>query len=233
MTASQVRCRKSGQGDCKCVTLTDCCLEAAEAEAKTEAEAKSSLSIWHVHYPDGPPFLTSDKTRADRGIRCGASVELIGELSHDDITAAGLVKTEGSKWECMGRKQALPEPGECNWPDCGCDPHATKVIESLIEQGWNALTLKQPGAMREALEQIIQVCLDNEEPNVRHDLALKFVRDVARASLFTPDAAFQPVAPHLYVPDQNHQMMGDCRVCGQIRNSPIHTPPDAGRTEGE
>lgn len=41
-------------------------------------------------------------------------------------------------WECMGRKQALPEPGECNWPDCGCDPHATKVIESLVEQGWTA-----------------------------------------------------------------------------------------------
>lgn len=41
-------------------------------------------------------------------------------------------------WECMGRKQSLPEPGECNWPDCGCDPHATKVIESLLEQGWRA-----------------------------------------------------------------------------------------------
>jgi hypothetical protein len=41
-----------------------------------------------------------------------------------------------AKWGCMGRKQFLPEPGECNWPDCGCDPHATKVIESLLEQGW-------------------------------------------------------------------------------------------------
>jgi hypothetical protein len=41
-------------------------------------------------------------------------------------------------WTCMGRRQALPEPAECNWPDCGCDPHATKVIESLIEQGWSA-----------------------------------------------------------------------------------------------
>jgi hypothetical protein len=39
-------------------------------------------------------------------------------------------------WECMGRKQSLPEPGECNWPYCGCDEHATKVIEALIEQGW-------------------------------------------------------------------------------------------------
>jgi hypothetical protein len=23
----------------------------------------------------------------------------------------------------------------CNWPQCGCDPHANKVIESLSEQG--------------------------------------------------------------------------------------------------
>jgi hypothetical protein len=39
-------------------------------------------------------------------------------------------------WTCMGRRQSLPEPADCNWPDCGCDPHATKIIESLIEQGW-------------------------------------------------------------------------------------------------
>lgn len=43
---------------------------------------------------------------------------------------------EKSPWECAGRKQSLPEPGECDWPNCGCDPHATKVIGALIEQGW-------------------------------------------------------------------------------------------------
>lgn len=31
----------------------------------------------------------------------------------------------------------------------------------------------------DALEHIVQVCLDNEGPTVRHDLALKFVKDVA------------------------------------------------------
>lgn len=35
-----------------------------------------------------------------------------------------------------GRKQAYPEPGECDWPGCGCDPNATKVIESFLEQNW-------------------------------------------------------------------------------------------------
>lgn len=51
-------------------------------------------------------------------------------------------------WECMGRKQAIPEPAECNWPDCGCDPHATKVIESLCEQGWSGP--QEPAPMRRA-----------------------------------------------------------------------------------
>lgn len=51
-------------------------------------------------------------------------------------------------WECMGLKQALPEPGECNWPDCGCDPHATAVIESLIEQGWSPPALSHSSTDR-------------------------------------------------------------------------------------
>ena len=38
-------------------------------------------------------------------------------------------------WECAGRKQSLPEPGECDWPVCGCDPHAQKVIDALQESG--------------------------------------------------------------------------------------------------
>ena len=28
------------------------------------------------------------------------------------------------------------EPMDCDWPVCGCDPAATKVIESLLESGW-------------------------------------------------------------------------------------------------
>jgi hypothetical protein len=55
----------------------------------------------------------------------------------------GLYVRDGSEWECMGRKQSLPEPGECNWPDCGCDIHATKVIETLIEQGWTPPTKRE------------------------------------------------------------------------------------------
>jgi hypothetical protein len=36
---------------------------------------------------------------------------------------------------CAARKQSLPEPADCNWPSCGCDPMADKVIEALRESG--------------------------------------------------------------------------------------------------
>jgi hypothetical protein len=40
--------------------------------------------------------------------------------------------------ECAARRQSLPEPGECDWPHCGCDVHAVKVLEALHEEGWRA-----------------------------------------------------------------------------------------------
>ena len=58
---------------------------------------------------------------------------------HDVEQAANKIRDNRNiRWpfECAGRTQALPEPSGCNWPDCGCDPYATKVIESLVEQGW-------------------------------------------------------------------------------------------------
>lgn len=60
-----------------------------------------------------------------------AAVEVDRQLVQDvELSRSG-------QFECAGRKQALPEPGDCDWPGCGCDPHATKVIESLLEQGWS------------------------------------------------------------------------------------------------
>ena len=51
------------------------------------------------------------------------------------IEAAEFLLRHAPQWECLGRKQSLPEPGECDWPVCGCDPHADKVIAALQESG--------------------------------------------------------------------------------------------------
>lgn len=36
-------------------------------------------------------------------------------------------------WKCLA-----PSKAACAWPDCGCDPEATKVIKALVDQGWQA-----------------------------------------------------------------------------------------------
>lgn len=40
-----------------------------------------------------------------------------------------------AKWTCAALKQSLPEPADCDWPFCGCDEHASKVISALEECG--------------------------------------------------------------------------------------------------
>ena len=39
------------------------------------------------------------------------------------------------KWTCKAQPTADP-PQDCDWPYCGCDPHAQEVMECLIESGW-------------------------------------------------------------------------------------------------
>lgn len=36
---------------------------------------------------------------------------------------------------CAARGSTLPEPADCDWPVCGCDPYASKVIAALQESG--------------------------------------------------------------------------------------------------
>lgn len=50
----------------------------------------------------------------------------------DDVWAGSRVR---EVWACAARKQSLPEPADCDWPVCGCDPYASKVISALQESG--------------------------------------------------------------------------------------------------
>ena len=53
-------------------------------------------------------------------------------------TTAGCVCKRTSPWVCGARKQGTAggnDPADCDWPTCGCDPYATKVIDALVEQG--------------------------------------------------------------------------------------------------
>jgi hypothetical protein len=65
---------------------------------------------------------------------CHATV--LSALKQARAALDGVSAAHTRSWECAARKSVLPEPADCNWPDCGCDDHATKVIASLLEQGW-------------------------------------------------------------------------------------------------
>lgn len=44
--------------------------------------------------------------------------------------------TEDLEWKCQAKPWINHDtPQDCDWPICGCDPYANKVIEALIESG--------------------------------------------------------------------------------------------------
>ncbi len=59
----------------------------------------------------------------------------IGALRQLEAHAAEQVRAERREFTCAARKQSLPEPADCDWPVCGCDPYADKVIAALEESG--------------------------------------------------------------------------------------------------
>ena len=46
-------------------------------------------------------------------------------------------------FKCRARTTNYGDPIDCDWPHCGCDVKATKVVESLIEQGWGDLAAER------------------------------------------------------------------------------------------
>jgi len=42
----------------------------------------------------------------------------------------------GESWKCKARTSSLPDPQDCDWPQCGCDPIATKVLDDIEASGF-------------------------------------------------------------------------------------------------
>lgn len=52
-------------------------------------------------------------------------------------------------WQCGALRQGTAggnDPADCNWPVCGCDPYASKVIEALQESGVLQDAPREPAA---------------------------------------------------------------------------------------
>lgn len=40
-------------------------------------------------------------------------------------------------WKCGARQRNIgPEVQDCDWPVCGCDPYASKVLDAIAESGF-------------------------------------------------------------------------------------------------
>lgn len=70
----------------------------------------------------------------------------LGIEDHDARFTSGpfaALSASAAPWTCAARKNATPEPQDCNWPFCGCDPHAQKVIDALDECGFLLKPLRE------------------------------------------------------------------------------------------
>lgn len=74
-----------------------------------------------------PDWRTADR---DKGIEHDRSTDVTPSPSR--ATPSGTVA-----WKCAARRSNVgaSDPQECNWPVCGCDPYADKVIAALQEAG--------------------------------------------------------------------------------------------------
>lgn len=95
-------------------------------------------------------------------------------------------------WECSARKQSLPDPSDCSWPTCGCDPHADRVISALEEQGFGAPAPVDAG-VREALENKIDDILSIMLGRVMHCGELPHVARKDAATAVRAALSSQPV----------------------------------------
>lgn len=70
--------------------------------------------------------ITIHRTRAQQ-----AASALTAALAPDTAGPAA----ESPVWVCGSRRVVTDPPQECDWPFCGCDPHANKVLEVLGDLG--------------------------------------------------------------------------------------------------
>ena len=77
--------------------------------------------------------------------------------------AADALQSTSAGWACGARGQSLPETADCGWPLCGCDPHASTVLEALDESGF-VLVPKHP---TEAMIRAVDKAAMERWPNAR------------------------------------------------------------------
>jgi len=56
--------------------------------------------------------------------------------------------TRSDRWVCAARQRSITlDPQDCDWPGCGCDPLANKVLDTIAESGF-VIVPKDPSSTR-------------------------------------------------------------------------------------
>lgn len=58
-------------------------------------------------------------------------------------------------WKCRANRTADP-PQDCDWPSCGCDPYADRVIGAIQESGFVAKLEADNARLRESVLHLAQ-----------------------------------------------------------------------------
>lgn len=81
--------------------------------------------------------MSSVKTYFPNGMAAEATHEpALNDTSRARCSSMPTDSTMSNSFTCAARKSQLPEPADCDWPHCGCDEHAARVLEALAEEGW-------------------------------------------------------------------------------------------------
>jgi hypothetical protein len=111
----------------------------------------------HDQYVTEPLYVRTEPQTAPIGYVSQATLRLLSERgqaghicpvpAYDTLIPvyAGPVQQSQAEsaattaWECSARKQGTAggnNPSDCDWPGCGCDPQANKVLEAIDEAGF-------------------------------------------------------------------------------------------------
>ena len=86
-----------------------------------------------------PPPDLEQKARQLALLTIGESGAKLEQVIADWLTRQSPAERsgDGQAWKCKARtaNMGANDPQDCDWPVCGCDPYADKVIEALQESG--------------------------------------------------------------------------------------------------
>ena len=125
-----------------------------EQRRRFEEPAREYLREWSANY----------KKHGDLAIVDWSGSQLEYHLANFAARQAAQPTSE-QQWKCKARSANMGanDPQECNWPMCGCDPYADKVIAALQEHG---IIFAIPSKLEEIARKIMKRYEDNYDNSI-------------------------------------------------------------------